>query len=93
MFVNDRDSGRGPGLYVHLLKQTQTGMKTPSDYTLAAQRSIERHLEMVNKAHDKTRKHRTSKNVVDKINEENELFDLQTQLYTFRKRLIDLRKR
>jgi len=65
-------------------------MKNPSDYRLAAQRSIERHLEMVNKAHDRARKKRTSQNVVDKINDENDLFELQTQLYTFRSRLISL---
>jgi hypothetical protein len=62
---------------------------TAKDYKVYAIKSIERVLERVNKAHDKAMKQRTSHNIMDKMNEENALFELQNILYTYRSRLKD----
>jgi hypothetical protein len=60
---------------------------TAKDYRRYALKSLESILERVNKAHDRVMKQRTSSNIMDKINEENELFELQTLLYNYRARL------
>jgi hypothetical protein len=62
---------------------------TAKDYRAFAVKSIENVLERVNKAHDIARKRRTSENIFDKMNEENDLYDLQSLLYSFRARLND----
>jgi hypothetical protein len=62
---------------------------TAKDYRSYTIKSIERILERVNNAHDRARKRRTSENIMDKINEENALYELQSLLYTFRSHLKD----
>lgn len=62
-------------------------MKTAKEYREMSLKSIERILSQVNNAHDKIRKGTTSKDVVDRINEEENLFQIQSLLYSFRSRL------